>query len=109
MKEEPGNCRPVSLASALGKIMKKIILGAIARHLKKKAIIKCSQCGFMTGKSCLTNLISFHNKVTCLVDQEKEELMQSFWILVRPLISSLMASFWINSPPVRRTGSCYAG
>ncbi|KAK4811130.1 hypothetical protein QYF61_019761 [Mycteria americana] len=54
-----------------GKIMEKIILGAIERHLKDNAIIRHSQHGFTKGKSCLTNLISFYDKVTCLADEGK--------------------------------------
>ncbi|KAK4830669.1 hypothetical protein QYF61_012769 [Mycteria americana] len=47
----------------------KIILGAIERHLKDNAIVRQSQHEFTKGNSCLTNLISFYNKVTCLVDE----------------------------------------
>jgi len=35
--------------------------------LLKSAVIAHSQHGFMRGKSCLTTLISFHDKVTLLV------------------------------------------
>jgi len=33
--------------------------------------IRPSQQGFMKGRSCLTNLISFYDQVTCLVDEGK--------------------------------------
>ncbi|KAK4828602.1 hypothetical protein QYF61_000054 [Mycteria americana] len=71
MREDPGNYRPVSLTSVPGKIMEKIILDAIERHLKNNAIIRHSQHGFTKGKSCLANLISFYDKVTCLVGDGK--------------------------------------
>ncbi|KAK4822566.1 hypothetical protein QYF61_016135 [Mycteria americana] len=71
VREDPGNYRPVSLTSFPGKIMEKIILGATERHLKNNAIIRHSQHGFTKGKSCLTNLISFYDKVTCLLDEGK--------------------------------------
>jgi len=33
--------------------------------------IRPSQHGFMKGRSCLINLISFYDKATCLVDEGK--------------------------------------
>ncbi|KAJ7428255.1 RNA-directed DNA polymerase from mobile element jockey-like protein [Pitangus sulphuratus] len=70
-KEDPRNYRPVSLILVPGKVMEKIILGVIKKHLEDNAVISHSEQGFMKGKSCLLNLISFSDKVTQLVDQEK--------------------------------------
>ncbi|GAB0176455.1 mitochondrial enolase superfamily member 1 [Grus japonensis] len=70
-KEDPGNYRPVSLTSVPGKIMEKIMLGVIEKHLKDIAITGHSQHGFVRGRACLTNLVSFYDKVTYLVDQGK--------------------------------------
>ncbi|KFP51221.1 RNA-directed DNA polymerase from mobile element jockey, partial [Cathartes aura] len=39
MREDAGNYRPVSLTSVPGKIMEKIILRTVERHLKNSAII----------------------------------------------------------------------
>uniref|UniRef100_A0A493TP95 Reverse transcriptase domain-containing protein n=1 Tax=Anas platyrhynchos platyrhynchos TaxID=8840 RepID=A0A493TP95_ANAPP len=70
-RADPGNYRPVSLTSVPGKLMEQILLGVIMRHLKGKQAIRPSQHGFMEGRSCLTNLISFYNKVTRWVDEGK--------------------------------------
>ncbi|KAK4832412.1 hypothetical protein QYF61_023091 [Mycteria americana] len=70
-KEDPGNYRPVSLTSVLGEVMEQIILSAITRHVENNQGIKPSQHGFRKGRSCLTNLISFYDKVTHLVDEGK--------------------------------------
>ncbi|KAK4818546.1 hypothetical protein QYF61_014489 [Mycteria americana] len=70
-KEHPGNYRPVSLTLVPGNVMEQIILSAITRHVRDMQVIRPSQHGFMKGWSCFTNLISFYDKVTCLVDEGK--------------------------------------
>ncbi|PKU47404.1 rna-directed dna polymerase from mobile element jockey-like [Limosa lapponica baueri] len=69
--EDPGNYRPVNLTSVPGKIMEKVILGVIENHLRNNQFTGHSQHRFTMEKSCLTNLISFYNMVTHLVDQGK--------------------------------------
>jgi len=70
-KEDPGNYRDVSLTSMLGKIMEQFILSALTSHVKDHQGIRPSQHVFMKGRSCLTNLISFYDQVTRLVDEGK--------------------------------------
>ncbi|KAF4794993.1 hypothetical protein TURU_096798 [Turdus rufiventris] len=70
-KEDPGNYRPFSLPSVPDKVMKQFILSAITEHLADGQSIRPSQHGFRRGRSCLTNLISFYDQVTRLVNAGK--------------------------------------
>ncbi|XP_064032402.1 uncharacterized protein LOC135192945 [Pogoniulus pusillus] len=70
-KEEPENYRPVSLTSVPGKVMEQVILGAITKHPQDSQGIRPRQHGFRKGRSCLTNLISFYDQVTRLVNVGK--------------------------------------
>ncbi|KAK4828567.1 hypothetical protein QYF61_027657 [Mycteria americana] len=70
-KEDAGNYRPVSLTLVPGKIMERFILSALNKHVQDNQGIRPSKHGFRKGRSCLTKLISFYNKVTHLVDEGK--------------------------------------
>ncbi|KAF1528233.1 hypothetical protein FQV19_0007123, partial [Eudyptula minor] len=70
-KEDPGNYRPVSLTSVPGKIMERFILRELTRYERDNQGIRPSQHRFMRGRSCLTNVISFYDQVTRLVDEGK--------------------------------------
>jgi len=51
--------------------MERFILSALTSHVKDNQGIRPSQHGFMKGRSCLTNLISFYDQVTRLVEEGK--------------------------------------
>ena len=70
-KEDLGNYRPFSLTLVPGKVMEQIILGEITRHMRGNQGIRPSQYRFVKGRSYLTNLISFYDWVTRLVDEGK--------------------------------------
>ncbi|KAJ7415204.1 RNA-directed DNA polymerase from mobile element jockey-like protein [Willisornis vidua] len=67
-KEDLGN---YSLTSVPGQVMKQIIPSVITWHLQDRQGIRPSQPGFRRDRSCLTNLISVYDWVTCLVDEGK--------------------------------------
>ncbi|KAJ7425436.1 rna-directed dna polymerase from mobile element jockey-like [Pitangus sulphuratus] len=63
-KDDLGNYRPVNLTLVLDKVMEEIILSVITWYMQDNQGIKPNQHGFTKGRSCLTNLISFYDKVT---------------------------------------------
>ncbi|GAB0181952.1 mitochondrial enolase superfamily member 1 [Grus japonensis] len=71
LKKDLGNYRPVSLTLVPEKVMEQITLSAITQHIQDNQMIRPSQHEFMKGRSCLTNLISFYDKVIHLVDEGK--------------------------------------
>ena len=58
-KDDVGNYRPVSLTCIVCKILEKIIKSSIWEHLDQHKLIRDSQHGFRSGRSCLTNLLEF--------------------------------------------------
>jgi len=60
-KKDRGNYRPVSLILMPGKIREQFILNALTGRVKDNQGFRPSQHGFMKGRSCLTNLISFYD------------------------------------------------
>jgi len=72
-RSEPGNYRPVSLTSYLGKISEAVIKDDILHHLTVHSlpVINDSLHGFLAKRSCLTNLLEFLEHVTKAVDHGK--------------------------------------
>ncbi len=70
-KSATSNYRPISLTSVVGKMLESIIARGIWGHLKKHNLIHDSQHGFMKGKSCLTNLLSFYTRVIEAADRDE--------------------------------------
>ena len=69
-KFKPENYRPVSLTSVVGKILESIVKEHIVNHLDRFKLIKDSQHGFTSGRSCLTNLLDFFEEVTKDLDED---------------------------------------
>jgi len=58
----------VSLTSQVCKLFEVIIRDALVLHLESNELIVNSQHGFRKGRSCLTNLLEFLDKVTGCID-----------------------------------------
>jgi hypothetical protein len=67
----PENYRSVSLTSVCCKMLESVIKDRILGHLKKHKLIRNSQHGFLPGRNCTTNLLSFFEKVTSSIDDGK--------------------------------------
>jgi hypothetical protein len=70
-KSEPGNYRPISLTSVTCKLMEGILKDQIVKHLERQGLIRATQHGFMRGRSCTTNLLTFFEKITAELDSGK--------------------------------------
>ena len=66
--KEAQNYRPVSLTSIPCKMLESIIKEHITDYIHSNNIIRDTQHGFIKGKSCLTNLLEFLEKVTENID-----------------------------------------
>ena len=70
-RNSPENYRPISLTCHLSKIMESIVRDVITQHLNKFNLINGSQYGFRRGRSCVTNLLAFLDKVTSYRDDKE--------------------------------------
>src|SRR5206468_7646307 len=68
-KSKSENYRPVSLTSIISKLLESIVKDNLVKHLDKYALIRSSQHGFTSGKSCLSNLLDFFEEVTRNLDE----------------------------------------
>ena len=57
------------ISSQVSKIYELILRDAIMEHLVKNQLLRDSQHGFLRGRSCLSNLFTFLDKVTDCVDK----------------------------------------
>lgn len=66
-KEDSEKYRPVSLTSETGKALEQVMFSITTKHVRGWGC----QWGFKKGRSCLTNLISFCDRMTCFVNEGK--------------------------------------
>lgn len=93
-KKSLGNCRSVSLPLVLGKVMEQILLNTTMQHLQDNQGVRSRQHRFVKGRSCLTSLFSFYDKVTQLVDEGKaaDVVYQDFSKVFHAFMSSTIFS-----------------
>lgn len=74
-KDDPSlvsNYRPISLLSALGKVMEKIVHKHMFNFLLDRHAITCLQSGFVPGDSTVNQLVDIYNTFCKALDEGKE-------------------------------------
>src|SRR6188768_761334 len=67
-KDRCENYRPISLTCIICKILESIIKDKLVEHFDKYKLIRGSQHGFSSGRSCLTNVLDFLENITKTLD-----------------------------------------
>ena len=68
-RQIPGNYRPVSLNSVVGKVMEQLIRDAVTDHLVTNELLTSCQHGFTKGRSCITQLLATLDYWTEVMDR----------------------------------------
>ena len=63
------NYRPISLTSVICKILESLLCEVIITHLSEQQLLNSSQHGFVSHRSCLTNLLEYLETLTSLLDK----------------------------------------
>jgi len=71
-KTDPGNYRPVSLTSVLGKLMESMMTSEISNYLANNNLLSPHQHGFTNGRSTVTNLLETMQYITDGWDKKEE-------------------------------------
>ncbi|GAB0182120.1 hypothetical protein GRJ2_000677300 [Grus japonensis] len=101
-KEDLGNSKPVIQTLVPGNVMEQIILSAITWYIQDNQVIRPSQHGFVKGRPCLTNLISFYDEVTYLVGKRKAvdvvylDLIKDFDTASRSILLEKLATYGLD-------------
>ena len=71
-KSKAENYRPISLTSAPGKLMERLVRNAIVEHVTENNLFSTSQHGFISGKSCIIQLLEFMEDITESIGNGKD-------------------------------------
>ena len=71
-RKKPENYRPISLTSVPGKIMEKIIRDELVNHMERNNLFTEAQHGFISGRSCTTQLLEVMEEITQALDRGED-------------------------------------
>jgi len=95
--------------------MERFILSVLTGHVMNNQVIRPSQHGFMKGRSCWTNLSSYYDQVTCLVDEGKavdviyKDFSKAFDIVPHRILLGKIAAHGLNGCTLHRVKNCLNG
>jgi len=95
--------------------MERFILSVLTGHVKDNQEIRPSQHAFGKGRSCLTNLISFYDRVTRLVDEGKAvdvvflEFTKAFDTVPQRILLENLAARGLDGCTLRWVKNCLNG
>ena len=110
-KSDPGNYRPVSLTSVLGKVFETLLKMRIMTFLETKNLLSDNQYGFRKGKSCTTNLLKFYDSVTkeidngSMIDVIYIDFQKAFDKVPHEALSFKMKRFGLENAVIRWIGN----
>ena len=67
-RKDPANYRPISLTSVPGKIMERLVRNTLVEHMVENNLFTTEQHGFITSKSCTTQMLEYMEDVTKAID-----------------------------------------
>ncbi|CAM4571088.1 unnamed protein product [Caretta caretta] len=114
-KSDPGNYRPVSLTSVVCKVLEKKLKEKVVKDIEVNGKWDKIQHGFTKGRLCQTNLVSFFEKVTDVldkgntVDQIYLDFSKAFDIVPHGELLVQLENMWINMKIERWKRKCLTG
>ena len=69
-KHSPGNYRPISLLSCLGKLMERCVYKYLYNYLISNSLLYANQSGFLTGHSTVYQLIDIYHQIAQSFDKK---------------------------------------
>ena len=72
IEKKAENYRPISLTSVAGKAMEKMTRDKLGNHMERNNLTTKSQHGFVSGRSCTTQLLEFMEEATQALDRGED-------------------------------------